>query len=459
VRAGQVFRARAAEVESAARHAGARVHFDIHRDHGVDSAVNVTLRYGARRSHHRGRFGTLAGARHADTKGAAPFARPHPDLGLSLESHPLELASSWAGCVAEGEVDRAMLFYAPDAVVHEGGQALSGHRHLQVYLETSPLTGNRREPEIRGVDGDVLVHWEDAGPDQPGGDVRCRLEHGQIIEQWIDEAAPPAPSVMIEGAAGPIAANVVIRGVVPDDAVSYATAKLTGLSQLVDEPILFSRLKLTQVADPARKRPAIAEVALDINGELVRAHVASHSMREAIDLLEARLQDKLEHRAEHRVTKRRLVAVPEPGEWRHGDLPTERPEYLDRPVDERQLVRHKTFAPPELTADEAVFDMGQLDYDFYLFRDLASGTDCAMERRPDGSYEMTYARYPAIETGPPAVAVDVAPFGAPELTAGQAIERLDAGGEPFVFFVNAQTERGNIVYRRYDGHYGLIALA
>ena len=38
----------------------------------------------------------------------------------------------------------------------------------------------------------------------------------------------------------------------------------------------------------------------------------------------------------------------------------------------------------------------------------------------------------------------------------EAIERLNADGERFVFFANQATGRGNVLYHRYDGHYGLI---
>ena len=38
----------------------------------------------------------------------------------------------------------------------------------------------------------------------------------------------------------------------------------------------------------------------------------------------------------------------------------------------------------------------------------------------------------------------------------EALERLDAGGEPFVFFCDTDTGRGAVAYLRYDGHYGLI---
>lgn len=36
---------------------------------------------------------------------------------------------------------------------------------------------------------------------------------------------------------------------------------------------------------------------------------------------------------------------------------------------------------------------------------------------------------------------------------------LHAGDQPYVFFLEVDTGRGKVVYRRYDGHYGVIAPA
>jgi hypothetical protein len=41
----------------------------------------------------------------------------------------------------------------------------------------------------------------------------------------------------------------------------------------------------------------------------------------------------------------------------------------------------------------------------------------------------------------------------------EAAARLEAAGQPFLFFVNAGTGRGNLIYHRYDGDYGLIGPA
>lgn len=454
VRGGRVFPATTVELEPVARHPGARVHFDIQRDHGTDRAVHVTLRQGTRVSHHQRGFGTLVGARRADTKGPAPFAHPHPELGRSLALHPLDVARAWVDCLERRDLDGALSLYAPDAVLHAEND-ITGRSHLGAYLEASPLFGIEHDPDIRGEDGTVLVRWEAPTPGT-AVELRCRVEHGLLAEQWLGRGVPPVHAVEIEGGAGLVTMAVTTHGPVDEDAVAYGIARIGAVLGKIEEPVLFARLKLTRAGDPARVRPAIAQVAIDVDGELVRAHVAAHEMEEAADLLQRRLRDKLEHRAQHREALRQRSGTPEPGEWRHGDLPTTRPEYFDRPPEERELVRHKTFATDELTPDEAAFDMDQLDYEFHLFRDLASGDDALLRRLPDGTYRMARVQPSTVEPGATAIALTIDETSPPELTVPEAIERLDADGEPFLFFAERTSQRGNVLYRRYDGHYGLI---
>ena len=250
---------------------------------------------------------------------------------------------------------------------------------------------------------------------------------------------------------------VIARGDVADDARSYAHRRIGAVIEHIDEPVLFARVKLTEAPDPARDRPAIAQVTVDLNGEIVRAQVAGHFMREAVDLLDARLRDKLGHRDEYRQALRRRPPASPPGEWRHGDAPTSRPDYFDRPPDEREVVRRKSYVDEGLTPDEAASDMEELDFDFYLFRELASGQDAVLERGENGSYLLTRVRPEAADAGPTAIALTVAETPAPELDLKEAIERMNVDGERYVFFVNAATGRGNVIYHRFDGHYGLIA--
>jgi ribosome-associated translation inhibitor RaiA len=455
VRGGGVFAVAAPDVESGARRAGAHVHFDIRDEHGSTRAVNVTLRRGGRSSPRHRRAGSLTGTGRPDTKGGALFARAHPGSGLSRTSHPLEVASAWARCLRIGDLDTALSLYASDAIVHVDGDSLSGRSHLHAHLERSGLLGGVGAPEIRGEDGLAVLTWHLVGPKRQTFEVRCRIEHGHVVEQWFGVAEARAQPIGLDEAYEP-PRMVVTRGRVGDDVVDYARQRLGTVIDQIGEPVWLVRVKLSLARDAARQRPALAQVTIDVDGDLVRAQVAARDLREAVDLLQRRLRDQLEHRAQHRQTLHRSSGVSEAGEWRRGDLPEQRPEYFDRAPEERQLVRHKTFAVGEMTPDEAAFDMGQLDYDFYLFSDLASGEDALLAREHDDSYRLTLLHPTEPDPSPIAIPLAVSEHAPPTMTVDEAIESLDAGHLPFVFFANASSRRGNVVYRRYDGHDGLI---
>lgn len=450
--AGRHLRARATDVEPVARRSGARVHFDVVRDHGVDRAVDVRLRHGTRVSHLQGRFGDLSGARRPDVAGASPYEHGHPGLYRAAVTHPLEVANAWANSVVTGDVDGALSLYAPDAVVHTADREVAGERALRALITESPVFDSHRHADVRGEDGTARLEWS-AGPDQPGWDVRVRVEHVLIAEQWQE---PPRPETVTPAPEGGLAVVVATTGDVGQADQAYAVDKVRAVVGLVDEPVLLARVRLAMERHASIARSAVVQVLLDLNGDPVRAHVASHSFREAADLVERRLRDKVQHRAEHRLANRRRPEMAELGEWRHAGVPIERPEHFPRPVEDRQLVRHKTFAVGALSPDEAVFDMDQLDFDFYLYVDLSSGADSLVERRPDGSLRLHSTDTSSMRLGSVTSDVALSPSPVPTMTVVEALERLNAGGEAFVFFSNAATGRGNVVYLRYDGHYGLI---
>jgi ribosomal subunit interface protein len=253
--------------------------------------------------------------------------------------------------------------------------------------------------------------------------------------------------------------SVATQGEIPEAAKQYATDKVTQLVRFTRRPILFVQVKLTLEPNPAQERPALAEATLDVNGRPVRAHVAGHDLMEAVDLLEERLRRRLE-RSVGRLDRTDRNGSAKQGEWRHGDLPTPRPEYFDRPVEEREVVRHKTFALEPMTCDEAAFDLDMLGHDFYLFTDVESGDDSVIfHTEGEDHLELMQAGDGARVPENCAAPVRASTQRPGEMDLSEAEERLDASHEPFVFFVNVDSGRGNVVYRRYDGHYGLITPA
>lgn len=248
---------------------------------------------------------------------------------------------------------------------------------------------------------------------------------------------------------------VQARGGVSQAERAYAQERVERLLPLAPGPVLFARVDLTAHADPAREHRAFVKAELDVDGRLVRAHVAAATVFEAADLLEARLRERLERFAHHEEAKHLRLAREGEHEWKHGDRATSRPAYFPRPVEERELVRHKTFAVGEMTPDEAILDLELLDHDFYLFRNRETGEDNVIARSGGSGYELLEP-FATCSLGETAVIIRRSEIRPARMSTGEAVELLDLGDLPFVFFVDDDAGRGHVLYRRYDGHYGLI---
>jgi ribosome-associated translation inhibitor RaiA len=238
------------------------------------------------------------------------------------------------------------------------------------------------------------------------------------------------------------------------NAPSAQPRTLAKLARFASRPVLFARATLVREADPALERPATAKAALDVGGRIVRAHVAAPEMSEAIDLLAERLRGRLAELTRRETARRREPGIAEPGRWRHGDLPTDRPHYFPRPPEKRRLVRTKTFALEPMSVEQAAWEMRMLDHDFHLFTNASTGEESVVYIGDGGVVHLKQIS-PSDGVFVEPVAIDPAP--APVLEIGEAIEALDVGDGPFLFFVERSRGRGAVLYRRFDGHYGLIA--
>lgn len=222
------------------------------------------------------------------------------------------------------------------------------------------------------------------------------------------------------------------KGPVEPSLVDYGHDKVEALLRLAPGPVLHARLDLVAQPNPAQERPAAAKAAFDVDGRAVRALAEAPTMREAIDLVESRLRARIERLAHRAEAEHMRYRGPE--EWRHLDPATPRPPYFPRPADEREIVRTKTFTAGFETAEEAAFEAELLDHDFHLFKDADTGRDAVVVRTMGGGFDV---RAPV------------------EIGLDEAIERLDTGDEPFVCFLDPDG-RGQVLYRRHDGHYGLV---
>jgi ribosome-associated translation inhibitor RaiA len=247
--------------------------------------------------------------------------------------------------------------------------------------------------------------------------------------------------------------TIVVRGDVPDQMVAYARKKAMAVATRAPVPVLACELRLDHHADPARERPNHVEITIDLDGVPVRARRSAATMSEAIDRAVARLRRRVE------VTIDRPEALHlrhrDPNSWHHDDGHSSRPQYFPRAHETRAVVRRKTYAVGPESIEEALFDLESLDHDFFLFEHDETGADAVGYRTPAAGYGIAQAAPTPeaisrvevpLETGAPP----------PTTTEDKAVAVLEETGVPFVFFVDEDSGRGRIAYRRYDGNYGVI---
>jgi hypothetical protein len=269
------------------------------------------------------------------------------------------------------------------------------------------------------------------------------------------EAQQSAPEAHESTEAGPPTIAVTVRGRLPDRARGDLEDRLAVLGRRAGRPLLHARASLEQQPDPALERPVVAKAQLDLGGRIVRAGTSAATAAEAIDLLDERLRKAVLAVAERDEAARHEGRTARPGEWRHGDLPTRRPTWYDRPAEERRLVRRKSFAAEPMTPEEAEWELRVLGHDFHLFADVTSGEDALLHLSDDGTIGLKRIAGGAAAYVEPFL---LDPEPAPVLSVDDAVERLNTTNEAFLFFVERESRGGAVVYRRYDGHYGLVTL-
>jgi len=140
-----------------------------------------------------------------------------------------------------------------------------------------------------------------------------------------------------------------------------ALTKIRHLCEFGHEPVIAAVVKLKIRSKSKLELPAIAEASLDLNGTPIRAHAAGHSMTEAVDLLVDKLSRRLRRRRKRfedrrKQTLNRLRRTARQENARHETSSEERgqvPGYSTIPIDEREVVRHKSLAMRPVSLEEA----------------------------------------------------------------------------------------------------------
>jgi ribosome-associated translation inhibitor RaiA len=251
--------------------------------------------------------------------------------------------------------------------------------------------------------------------------------------------------------------DVTTRGPVAPEMAELARERVAELESAVQRPIAGARVVLQEEENPRIARSARAEGELRLDGHAIRGRVEAESMAQAVGDLAERLRRQLRRHVDRLVTRRRVPAGVQEGEWRRAAWTPPRPPRSWRAPGEREVIRRKTFALEPVDATTAADDMAALDHDFYLFHDADTGADSVVYRRDDGRLAVIAPR----DAGAPAgdVRDDVvreASRYSERLHLADAVGKMDELNHRFLFFTDASSGRGAVLYLRYDGHYGLV---
>ena len=445
IRRGRTYRAPISEVEPAARVPSARVHFALRRSDGVETAEGVMLRRGTRTNKRHRRFGDLTGA---TRPGSKLRTRTQQEFGINVTTQPLRVVEAWFEAMEGSDFDAATSLYLPEAEVHTVDGTITGRRKVRALLEDSGWHGGLSSVVLHSDDRFIDVEPLEGADVAPASFL---IYKGAIAEHWLGtthetETVDENPQVPIE---------VVNRSGVSQGAVRHAEERLANVIANIPDRVLSARIKLALSPNPRAVVAAHVEATLELDNKgVIRVHAGAATLSEAVDQAISKFSAKLE-RTRDRFRHSPEGVEPDPNSWRHANRPTQDLPYFDRPPEEREIVRHKTVAAAQMTIEEAAWDADLMAFDFFLFEELSTGHDCLLERTDD-SYLVHGMGMGAQTIASSMGDLELTDTEPPTHLLSAAIEILHGTGVTHLFFINEATGRGNVLYRRVDGHYGLI---
>jgi putative sigma-54 modulation protein len=166
---------------------------------------------------------------------------------------------------------------------------------------------------------------------------------------------------------------------IPDRVREYAERKLRRIERLLDDRT-DATVELWSEQHRSAADSHFAEVALVIDGYLLRSRATGASYQEALD----DVVDKVERQAVDHKEKPRLRARPE----EEKQILRRLADGSEGPPRERRIVKVKRFAIEPMFEEDALARMDELGHAFFVFVNAEDERVAVLYRRADGDYGM-----------------------------------------------------------------------
>ena len=164
---------------------------------------------------------------------------------------------------------------------------------------------------------------------------------------------------------------------IPDRVRDYAERKLKRIERLTDDRT-DATVELWSEHHRSSADSHFAEVALVIDGHLLRSRATGSSYQAALD----DVVDKVERQAVGYKEKPRLRSRPE----EEKEILRKLADGSEGPPRERRIVKVKRFAIEPMFEEDAISRMEELGHTFFIFVDAESERIAVLYRRRDGRY-------------------------------------------------------------------------
>ena len=132
-----------------------------------------------------------------------------------------------------------------------------------------------------------------------------------------------------------------------------------------------------------------------------------------------------------------------------------RPQARLKPPEKREIVHRRPYLDVPLSTLEAVNELLDIDVEFFLFRHVRTGEDVVVYRRDDGKIGLLFPPGSALADENDIVVPQPSKYDRP-LTLSEARAEMDIVNHRVLYFIDAESGRGKVIYLRHDGDYGLV---